>query len=181
MSGHDFYFETFINAWFCRDCGHREPASFSPTSMKASAPCPGPKASAPPVPKQHQWLYIGRGKQCSDCSVEQAFDCGAPCDPGNVYMISDPGSLYFGHYTNAPRPSPGPSPAAPPAPQAAVSMTATSLLGGSPFIIWDEAPDAPPLAVVSGPPTCPACDIELCPVIDEFAGVLGPFCARCRR
>jgi hypothetical protein len=162
VAGHTFDPVVHTNSYQCRDCSLviTDYALFG--SVTLPPPCPGPKASAPPLQRPHAW-----GKTSPD-----------PQDP----------CLYCGLSTYLAVASNAPCPGAPPAPQASppfpYQKVMQAMLSGSGMIQtqWDEAPDAPPPPLAAkGPPSCPACDIELCPVIDEFAGVLGPFCARCRR
>jgi hypothetical protein len=183
VAGHTFDPVVHTNSYQCRDCSLviTDYALFG--SVTLPPPCPGPKASAPvasSIRAQNAKQLLG-----SPLSISHSGHDLQPNFSGSSgeHRCADCGLVTW-WTTVGFSPAPGPCPGAPSAPQAIappprMSSTAWALLQEA-SKLWDEPVAFPPTAP-SGPPTCPACDIELCPVIDEFAGVLGPFCARCRR
>lgn len=153
----------------CVNCGISASAVFQMAQSGQKVPCPGPQPAAAPPPKAHTWS-VGS----TLCQV-----CGDNYPP---FLPDCPG--------------PGPQPAAT-APPTRAAIAQNLMAGGmmtaqqyANHMAWyglsfppilDPEPLTPVSAPEPDPARCPVCSIELCPVIDEFAGVLGPKCATCRR
>jgi hypothetical protein len=174
VAGHTFDPVVHTNSYQCRDCSLviTDYALFG--SVTLPPPCPGPKAQCPPP--THAWASMNPAPKdtCRWChlTVVDARLSGQPCSAAPAPRMS---TVVASACTCALTPG--------------ASCYLCQPFFGPPAgqqMFTDDEPSAEALQEFfgsprSGPPRCPACDIELCPVIDEFAGVLGPFCARCRR